>query len=494
MKKSSTKKSLLINDLPSKESEFNFGITTNWGVLRSRAHYFDEYSVEEDEQESYDMGASVNTLEYLEGLADVQKKEVAIKAQNILETESSFVADLPAEVVDLYAQQKVDVESDPNAYSHKEPDTKIVMTLQRKSKKGNWYTVTNKQKVPEFTLEMDIEDIFDIQERSMTLKCVNDKSMVELILEHYDIDKEFYYSYVDGNGELIYSSQEQRLLMKSSAFKAGFVVEGFRLESTVAPFYYSIDEETGNVVRSATFYSYDNVVEPCDFVAIIPSSDDESNGDAGDALFSDGIMYGQTEVTQAMMSDDMADNAVSANKKEEARIAYEGKKARRASLNNRDIKEVYDQELLKSDMGRLVAELVDLSYKVKTSRKAEIEFTIKLAEHNSNAEEVMKVLEAYKRIHGKGFEYSCWKKLDLMVKGQKNKKFAEMVEAHIVKNIASINDGTLSVDRLDDQAIIEIREASVNFGRKLKSCWIKDASVSNKIKQKYATIKGIKVS
>jgi hypothetical protein len=69
-----------------------------------------------------------------------------------------------------------------------------------------------------------------------------------------------------------------------------------------------------------------------------------------------------------------------------------------------------------------------------------------------------------------------------------------MVEDHIVKNIASINSGKLTVDRLDDESLIEVREASLKFGRKIKACWISNAEVSNQIKRKYAQIKGVKIS
>jgi hypothetical protein len=69
-----------------------------------------------------------------------------------------------------------------------------------------------------------------------------------------------------------------------------------------------------------------------------------------------------------------------------------------------------------------------------------------------------------------------------------------MVEDHILKNIANINSGKLTIDKLDDESLVEVREASVKFGRKTKACWINDAEVSNQIKRRYAQVKGIKIS
>lgn len=488
------KSSLKINDLKSESSEFNFGLTSSFGVLTSRAHFFAEYSCTDEDDNQVDNGAQSHTAAFMESEENKTPDTIAYKkALRLLADNKVSIEGLNPEVIKLLAEQLTDLDDAPNATSYS-AETSVRVNVQRKSANGNWFNVTDKQKNKiEFTL--DIADVFELNEQDepIAFKVVSGElAIVEFMRlnRHLPVHN---YSYVDQeSGELVFKAQEQRFMVQSQMLTAGMTINGTRLESTVAPFFSKYDLEAKEIYFGISYYGYDNVV---DFgaVAIIPSSKDESNGDAANKDYDDGILTGTSQATQAMMSDDMADDHIAFEKNEEAKAVKEGKRARSASFNKKDTKLVLAEALLKSEMGAFVTAMVPRTYAAQKDAALQNAIYSEL-KACSDVTELLKVVEAYREVHGKGFAYASWKALDSMVTVAKNKAFADMVDEHILINITNLNKGLLLVDDLDDASLIEIRETSVKFGRKNKACWIVDANVSNAIKLKYARVTGKKVS
>ena len=477
--------------------EDSCGLTTSFDSLTSRAHYFADFSCESEDGEGMEeYGAEAHTADYLASVDEEKKMEALIKAKIILKEEEELVANLSEDVVISYAEQKVCVEDAPNAFSYGEQNETVTLLLKRLSNKGHWYTLTKDQDeyAPEFEIKMNVHDIFDVNGNSLTLKMYGNKTSLEMIFAKYDLDDEYLYSYVDQkSGEMVFKSQAQAFQIKGSFFKAGMTVEGKRLEATVHHFLNAVDDN-GEVFQCLSYYGHQNLTECGRHLLIIPSTVDESNGDAAESDFNEGIMYGTSQATRAMMSDDLTDDAIREIKKEEARQKREGKRMRRAMLTKRDVKVSKDQILLNSALGSVVKELSELSYKAIKSRKAELD-AHKILAGQSDLEKLKDVCEAYKRINGKCLDNKMWKTLSSMITIQKNKKFAESVESHILENIANINNGSLDIADIDDETLVEIRLASMNHGwdkeaKKPTLAWIHGAEKSNAIKARYQAITG----
>lgn len=483
--------------LQNKEAiESNCGVSSSFGQMISRAAYNSEFMVDEEE-ESYiqEYCTHVDTIEYLQNMNEYERKEVLAKSLNILENERDFVKDLDQEIIDLYAEQKVDAESCSSLRSQT-VSSDVTLQVQRLSTKGNWYNIGDK-------LVLDVEDLFDINQNVFNTKLVNGVSVIEAIMKLHGVERSHCYSKFTGDEDEIKVSQEQRVLIRGQLLRAGVEIDGVRLHSTVSPFKYSCDEQ--GVFEKPTYYMDQNVVEFCDvnekgeyasLFAVIPTTDDESNGDAAILEFNNEIQYGKNIANTAMMSDEMTDSIMEINSREEARAQSEGVRARRNALTNKDVRKVRDEALLASSVGTIAKSLISKSSQSKTSRKAEIEFSDELNANSDRAEEILAAVEAYKRLFGKALQYNDWKRLSALAEAQKNKKFAELVESHILENIANLNSGDISVSDLDDESLIEIREASLKHGRvdgKRTACWIQNVEVSNAIKLRYATIKNLAV-
>jgi hypothetical protein len=476
--------------------ESNCGITSSFGQMISKAAYNSEFMVDEEE-ESYieEYCTHVDTIEYLQNMDQYERKEVLAKSLNILEKERALVEGLDQEIIDLYAEQKLDLEKSP-FYKSNNVSSDISLQVQRLSNKGHWYSIGE-------AITLDVEDIFDINQNVFTTKMVAGVSVIEALMKLHNVERSHFYSNVNSDGEIQKVYQEQRVLVRGQLLKAGVEIDGVRLHSTVAPFRYSCNED--GVLEKPTYYMDQNVVEFCDvndngdyrsLFAVIPATDDESNGDAAILEFNNEIQYGKNIANQAMMSDESTDAIIEINNREEARAQAEGSSARRNALTNKDVRAIKDSALMASSIGTIAKFLVTKSCEAKFSRKAEIEFIDELNANLGKVEEILSAIEAHKRLFGKGLEYKDWKRLDSIVKVQKNKKFAELVESHIIENIANLNKGHISVSDLDDETLIEIREASVKYGRfegKRTACWISDADVSNTIKLRYASIKNLAV-
>jgi hypothetical protein len=466
--------------------EARCGVKTSFGELLSRSGYLAEFATSQEDDSISEYGTHVDTIEYLQNLDGYEKKKVLAKSKNILETQLHLVEGLDQEIIDLYAEQLVDLEEFPFSYSGSgNVSSDITLQVRRLSKAGRWYNVGDK-------LIVDVEDLFDINQNVFTTRYINGKSAIELLMDLHGVSREHTY-FVDGKKV----SQEQMVVIGGEAFSAGVEIDGVRLHSTVTPFRYSYNSQDKKVVYSPTYFMDQNVVEfssPNEegdyrtLFAVIPSTDDESNGDAAVLEFNNGIQYGKNIANQAMMSDETTDAIIATDKSEASRADMEGKKARRSSLTKIDIAKINDESLLASEIGVIAKELITIAdFNL---------FTKELESNKDRAEEILKAVEAHKRVFGKALKYNAWKHLSGIAKDQKDQKFSELVEPHIVENIANINNGSLSVDRLDNEDVVEIREASLKYGRidgKRTACWIANKDVSNAIKTRYAQIKNVLV-
>lgn len=488
-KKGASVKKFQISDLR-EEAAKDFHLGTNWGSVSSRAYLSLDW--EDDEGSSYFEGYSVNTVEYLEGKDELEKKEVAIRAANVIETEGSFAEELSPEVLDIYAQQILCVEQFPNALRARETSSTLTLVLQRQSLAGRWYNFGDK-------LYLDFDDIFEeVSDRRYMVKMISEsESVLDKLLALHEIKETNYYSYVNDKGELICINQKQRVAMFCQSFKAGILINNVRLEATVAPFSYSYDKKTKKVEKSPTFFSEQNVEESAiPFFAIVPHFADESNGDAADASFNDGIMYGETVVTQSMMTDDIQDYCIAFESSEERALELIGKQAKRATMNKKDIQVAKDEHFLATEkIGLFVKELAELSHQAKLDREAEIKLDQMLNSCEFAPEEILDAAQVLRRVTGNGLEYSTWKKVDKMHTVRKNREFIKQADGAVDEYtkfiIGQLNAGLKKVEELDDQTVVKVREASVQFGKKLPGFWIANKEVSNYIKFRAAKAQGI---
>lgn len=350
------------------------------------------------------------------------------------------------------------------------------------------------------------------------------------------------YNYVDEKtGELTFKSQQQRYILKGVALRAGVTIEGKRLESTPSPTFASIvkpkklfykklkgnklpvkciaittdgvteyvpfNKHTMEVTSSnPAFFNYDNTValrshekSDVDIVIVIPSTEDETHGDAGDKLFDKGIQTGTCVATPAMMSDDMTKQVIEENESERLYLQYIKVKERRYANFAKDTYEY----MAGTELGQRVLAMIPLTYQAEEDAFLQADIFTEIKTWSDDAEDILKFLTAVRENEGTAFAYPSWKALNSIAKDKKqtkeskeieakNRKFAKGVSAHIIANIAKINNGTVTIDRLDDEEVMAIREASLNFGKFNKACWITDKNVSNALKDRYALITKIK--
>lgn len=478
--------------IPDLQSELarDFHLGTSWDCLTSVSHLCLDW--EDDEGSSYFEGYSVNTVEYLEGKTELEKKEVAIRAANVIKTEGAFAAEMSPEVLDLYAQQILCVEQFPNGLRAKEVSTTVTLVLQRQSLAGRWYNFGDK-------LRLDFDDIFEeVSDRRYMVKMISEsESVLDKLLALYEIKQTNYYSYVNNEGELVCVNQKQRVAMFSQSFKAGIFINNVRLEATVAPFSYSYNEKTKEVEKKPTFFTEQNMEDSAiSFFAIAPHFADESNGDAADASFNDGIMYGETVVTQSMMTDDIQDQCIAFEVAQEKALEVIGKQAKRAVMNKKDIQVAKDEHFLATEkIGLFIKELAELSHQAKLDREAEIKLDQMLNSCEFAPEEILNAAQVLRRVTGNGLEYSTWRKVDKMHTARKTREFVKQandaVDEYTKFIIGQINAGFKKVEELDDDTVVKVREASVQFGKKLPGFWIVNKEVSNYIKSRAAQAKGV---
>lgn len=474
--------------------EINCELKASLGDIIDRSGFLDS---EDDDTDNNAYGIHVDTIEYLENLDKYEKKKVLAKSKNILETQYDLVKGLDQEIIDLYAEQLVDLEDFPNVNLYSR-DTSVTLQVQRLSQKGYWYNIGEK-------LMVDIEDLFSINQSTFSSNMIRGKTALECLMEQHEVEKEFLYSKVV-NGKVEYHCIDQRVVIKSPMLKAGVEVDGQRLHSTVAPFWYSYDKDTKTVVQKPTFFMDQNHEEFHWFnedgvmktlFVIVPTMDDESNGSAARLEFNNEIQYGKNIANTAMMSDEMTDAIIAASKREEVIIESEGRKARRNALTNNDIKAIKDESIIASAIGILAKSLIEEAIEAKTPRQ-KVNVLNKINSNADKAEEILNAVRILKKVQGIELPYTCWQTLNKIAKQNKENKFSELVSGleHAVENIKNLNNGTLSLESLDDEDIIDIREASLKHGRvngKKTDCWINNPEISNAIKFRYAKIKGITV-
>jgi hypothetical protein len=503
-------KRVLVNDLETKRSGFNYGLTSSFGIVTTRSVFMADYSTSDEDGISED-GAEIHTEEYL---AKTSQREAKASRDNMIRAERTLIeldknfANLDPEIVMLLADQLTDINEAPNDFSiGGNGDTSVSITVQRKTLSGQWSNVMDKvwndraERYDKVKAEyfFDISDLFNLNDQGepTTFK-VSNTSGDELVLAFmadFGYSTVHNYNYVDTQTkEMVFKSQDQRFLLKSVSLKAGVIIENERLESTVAPFFNKYDTKAKEVYEELSYYGYDNLVDFSNGIVLMVSTEDESHGDAANKDYNYGIQVGKAIATKAMETDDMAIQHINAMRQENARLDAITLKTRKESFNKKAIKLSDNKAVLETDLGKVVSKMAPLTYAALKNAKLQNEIFEELKAYKDNASELLKAVEAYKSLNGKGFAYPSWKCLDAMVKVSKDKAFADMVEEHILTNIDSINKGLLKVDDLDNESLIEIREASVAHGRKNKACWIKDVNVSNAIKLKYAHVKGVKVS
>ena len=484
--------------------ETNCGLKLSLGEIINRSGF----KLDEDDDPESSYGFHVDTIEYLQDLDKYDKKKVLAESKNILENQMSLVEGLDQEIIDLYAQQLVDLEEFPNANFFNR-ESEVTLQVKALSEKGRWFNLGAE-------LTIDIEDLFDVNENVLTSRYIKGKSVLEALMEYYQVEREFLYSKMI-DGKINYFCRDQKVMIKSPMLKAGVEVDGVRLHPTAAPFFYSYDPETKETVEKATFFMDQNEIDFCWFneegiaktlYYIVPTTDDESNGDAAILEFNNGIQYGQNIANQAMMSDECTDSIIRAEKDEIRKLELEAKKARRNALTRKDVKAIKDEALLASSIGTIAKSLIEKSKQAKTTRE-KIAILNEISDNSSKAVEILDAVRAYKRIYGGELAFTYWDAINKIAKQNKEQEFSKLVEGleHVVKNIGFINEAITKarVTGLDDQAVgrilniftdqelVEIREMSYKHGKARKDCWINDPKVSNALTLRYSKIKNVLV-
>lgn len=547
----------------------NNGLTTNFGIVTTRAIFATDYSWVGDDEEN-DFGEqefSVDRAEYLEKQekrqAKIERNDL-IKAKRVLAeqaieaNQNISISKLNPEIIRLMASQIIDAESSPKAYGNLGGDDKITVSVQRLSNKGMWFNlmheeinpVTKKPEKVKSTLEFDLDMIFNLDDygQPFSLKRKSGKDVLSEMMRQSGFPLVHSYSYYDEkSGELVFKAQQQRYILTGVPLRAGVTIEGKRLESTPSPTFASIvqpkkffykkikgikqlvkcivvvtdgvteyvpfTKHTMEVTsKNPAFFNYDNMVSlrmdnnsGADVIIVIPSTEDESHGDAGNKEFDRGIQTGTSVATPAMMSDEMTDDVISMNESEEDYLDYITMKERRYAKFAKDSFEY----IATTDLGKRVLHLIPLTHQALDDAFLQMDIFEEIKTWTNDANDILKFLTYIRETEGTGFAYPSWKALSSLTKDmekvkakaeedKRNKEFADSVDESIIANIANINAGYLKVEGLSDESIVAIREASLKYGKHNKACWIDNKDVSNKLKELYplalAKTTGTKVS
>lgn len=547
----------------------NNGLTTNFGIVTTRAIFATDYSwVGDDEEKDFgEQEFSVDRAEYLEKQekrqAKIERNDL-IKAQRVLAeqaieaNQNISISKLNPEIIRLMASQIIDAESSPKGYGNLGCDDTITVSVQRLSNKGMWFNlmheeinpVTKKPEKVKSTLEFDLDMIFNINDHGepFSLKRKSGKDVLSEMMRQSGFPLVHSYSYYDEkSGELVFKAQQQRYILTGVPLRAGVTIEGKRLESTPSPTFASIvqpkkffykkikgikqlvkciavvtdgiteyvplSKHTMEVTsKNPAFFNYDNMVSlrmdnnsGADVIIVIPSTEDESHGDAGNKEFDRGILTGNSVATPAMMSDEMTDDVISMNESEEDYLDYITTKERRYAKFAKDSFEY----MATTDLGKRVLHLIPLTHQALDDAFLQMDIFEEIKTWTNDANDILKFLTYIRETEGTGFAYPSWKALSSLTKDmekvkakaeedKRNKEFADSVDENILNNIANMNAGYLEVEGLSDESIVAIREASLKYGRHNKACWIKNKDVSNKLKELYPLAKakttGIKAS
>lgn len=488
--------------------ERNYGVTSAFGVVTAKAHVYSDFTNEEDDTLTLN-GLQVHKGEFMENATKAYRKAVVHanqKAESMLEANGYILGDIDPEVKRLLAEQIVDQREFPNAFLKGAIEPVVHVSVQRQAKAGHWYNLKGS------TFTFDLEDLFNVDMngnpesfKNMTISIGEGSAKTKMtlsapvaLMRKRGFDAFHSYSYFNNETmEWVNEVQEQRIILRSPTFNAGIEIEGERLESTVAPFFKSISEE-GEISSKATYFGYDNLIEFAEGLFLMPTDMDESNGYASAKEYDQGIVYGTSDANQALMSDDMAKEAIKQANKEERVLKAQEIKERENWAVRKGFRNLGDKELLNSKLGKLVAEISELTYQAMQNAELQREVNEIISNYKSQARELLKAAAAYKRSNGRALAYPTYKAVLAMAKHndqvEASKEIAEKVDSEVLELISQINNGDWDVNDLTDEEVIVVRETTLKFWKKSKACRINDAAWSNQLKLKYAEVKGIKVA
>jgi hypothetical protein len=477
----------------------NYGVTSSFGLVMNSAEFYSDFTYTDDSTgDSSVEGASADTIKFLEDeknrIAHAEKKEKA-KAKAIISTykQSGIVVD--GEVENLFASQLACVKANPNAMNAGKNDGVVHVALQRLSNKGHWYK-TNKESI---SFELEYLFVTNDKGQPVTSRVLNGSSMAYSLMHDKGFRTVNTYGYMDKQtGEWTSVVQDQRIVLSSDAFNAGVIIDGSRLEASVAPTWYSFNKDTNEVESKATFHGDDNLVEIGESVFIRPTDRDESHGQASESDYKAGILYGTSVATRAMMSEDMAKEAVNNNAKEARILQAISDKEKITKVAKVNYTAMDDAELLATHLGALIAEISEDSYKAESSAVLQLQINNKLKPYAPEARRLMMVAAAFRRKHGKALATGTWKLVTSMARAYENAEATKEVLCNVAQEtldlIDQINKGEWDISTLTEDDIVTVRETTLKFWKTSPLCRIKDAKVSNQIKGRYEYFKSFKTA
>lgn len=519
-KPASTKrsKSLFIPDLKQCSSRIGYGMS-NSGMVED-CNLFDTEShgdidsngseYEEVESLSFEdrTGTSIHESSYLES----QSKEYSFESslahsKAVLQSRDVDTKDLSDEVIEVLGKQVADVNEAPNARLSGESKYITTVTVQRKSKQsGFWYNVKD---IAPFIIHNEaifsIDDSGEIEGQKFVSDYSYDKVSKKMVksensallvaMRTVGFDTFHIVSYVDKHtNDFITEIVEQRFVVKSKGLKSGNKFETMELPVGLAPFNYTVNK-AGEVVEQTTFFQND-ILDLENGIVISAIMDEEFAADLDNRLHQQGILTGRSNVTRAMMYDDMFKAELEQRKVEDLTLNYVAAKARKdvfikpaitAEYKRKAVKK--NQDLLSSTEGQLISKLIEDSYISDMEVKADVlEF---LNQNKADLLLIKKIAIAHRAIRGRGFEASVYRVLEKMIAASNRRTVANQVETHVLLNIRSLNNKSILVSSLDDSEVIEIYDVAVKFRAIDDSCNI-EHTVALEMKDRYMKIKGIK--
>lgn len=432
-------------------------------------------------------GYSLESVEYYEEQAQKKKKYTAAGARAILEANDQYVdMSMSDELVMLVAEQYLEDTTNIKGFASNRAEGVLVI-VQYKGSDDRWYTVKNNK--VKATYWYDVDTLFNKAEGSIcSMKwSVGYENKIDLVNRKIvPVAKEMPTVLADmlKLGHCV-NGKDGRVLLKSSSFVRGTVIEGQLIEEVPAQFYSKYVKGEG-VLDIETNYAWDAIVNVCDGVAILPSESDTTQAKADEMAHDDNIIIGQAFVTTAMTSYymDIGDTQLQAREFEEGEMI-----ARRVKMPT--LMKKYDTiAKTTSTVGELVKWIIEVS---EVDAKAAINI---VEEHKDQLAEIMSSLWAIKSSTGSGVTpkvFAAMKRMQDDMKAVQNKDASKKIELHVIQNIAALNKAEITVHDFTDEEIVETYEAALANYKKSPKLFNLNADVREPVRARYLAIKEVRL-
>lgn len=510
----------------------NFGVTSSFGIVSKGEIFFMEYDEEGDKSKM--VGAETHTASYLAQLEKREKRRAYLfaKSQELFKTTvvkdlkklNIDVESLDQELINLIAEQALDLEAAPNAPLKKDDQEVIKVQIQRLNEEsGRWYNAKNR----DGSLMVDYfpaEAIFDINENGhitgIRMTDFGQTLLAHTIEEDFGITCVHAYNYTDRmTGEVVSKVVQQRFMVSGMIINSNAVINEEQLPVTeantawkvfpkisLAPISFDVASLADVTFRRSTFYrvipsfefnGYNEIVDIGEGFYLVPSAADVTGADNEETQYQNGIITGRAVATSTMALNNEAKIHVKANRDEEAELNKVATQARRQAQTKKDLKTEKAKNVKESDLYKWAVEIQESTFKARKDASLQVELNEKFKAMADQADDLIEVLEVLKEETGQGFAYPSFQLISSLSKKPKNdsnKAFRETVEQHIIENIEFINKGEFNYEGTGVEVLKEILVTCRRAKAAKADLYIKNAKNYFKLENMVNEALGIKKS